>query len=377
MLNPNLSFSDMIDLIPGARAQRVARYQKVLGDTPAPGCGLGCHTYLPKVARLGVLAGHTPDGIHSDIKAAIPPGKRRVSDREITDAIHFVLQTTACGGGGSTARPSTEIDRRKRLSKAETAKVRKRVLSYSNGPVELDSDAFRETHGFQIEPQPIMALHPEGFTMLQMLGELFELDDPLYIGPEYIQDSGKDNIRPAGEWIEIFGELQNAILERIGNDGWNSSTPSAFLMDLGLRYSHIVPNSVTGCLGKKKDGGLSLRCDGSIRSFNFAVVDFDDFSLDKQGEILHCLCEAMGIRICALIHTGGRGCHAWVKVDGVETLKDWNKIVRDGLFPTFEALGADPACFNPSRGSRLPGVYRCETGRWQKLLFVNREGVRI
>ena len=217
--------------------------------------------------------------------------------------------------------------------------------------------------------------------MLQLISELYAQDDPLYIGTEHMQDSGKDNIRTAAEWIAFFDGQQKAILERIGNNGWNSPTPSAFLMDLGLRYSHIVPNSVTGCLGKKKDGGLSLRCDGSIRTFNYAILDFDDIKkLEDQGEVLHCLCEAMGIRICALIKTGGRdgcGLHAWVKVAGVETLGDWNKIVRDGLFPTFEALGADPACFNPSRGSRLPGVYRCEKGAWQKLLFVNREGVRI
>ena len=377
MINSDFFSSKRINLIPGARAQREARYWKVLGDTPAPGCDLDCHTYLPKIARFGVLAGHTPDEIHSDIKAAIPPGKRRVSDREIKEAIDFVLRTTTPAGSGSAERPSVEIDRRKKLSEEEAAKVRKRVLSYSNGPVKLDSDDFREAHDFQLEPQPIMALYPEAFTMNQLISTLFEDDDLLCIGPERMENSGKDNIRPAGEWIEHFRGQQDAILERIGNDGWDSPAPSAFLMELGLKNSHFIPNSVTGCEGRKKDGGLSLRCDGSIRTFKYAVIDFDKFELDKQGEILHCLCAAMDIRICALIHTGGRGVHGLVKINGVETLKDWNKIVRDGLFPTFEALGVDPACFNPSRGSRLPGVYRCETDRWQKLLFVSREGVKI
>lgn len=378
MINSDSSFKNLIGAIPGALAFHEAKYQKALKRIPAPGCGQDCHPFLLGVASLGIKAGRSHDAILADIRAAIPSGGRRVPDHEIMAAIKRASLDTVPAGSDPASRPVVEIDRRVKLGEAEAAKVRERVLSYSNGPVELDSDAFRAAHGFQLEPQPIMALYPEAFTMIQMIGALYALDDLLCIGAEYMEDSGKENIRPAGEWIECFKGQQKALMERIGNDGWNSPTPSAFLMDLGLRYSHFVPNSVTGCFGMTKAGGLSLRCDGSIRNFNFAVIDFDDIKkLEDQGEALHCLCAATGIRICALTHTGGRGAHALVRIDGVETLKDWNKIVRDGLFPTFEALGADPACFNPSRGSRLPGVYRCETGRWQKLLFVSKDGVRI
>lgn len=373
------SFENMIDLTSRARAHHEAKYQKSLRRFPKPGCGQNCHTYLLGVATLGIRAAHSAEEILADIKAAIPAGKRKVGDREIMDAIKRASLDTVPAGNNPSMRPSVEIDRRVRLNKAEAAEVKKRVLSYSNGPVYLDSDEFRTTHDFQIEPQPIMAIHPGAFTMLQLLSELYNPGDPLWIGSE--KSVGPDNIRTAAEWITFFGDQQKAILERIGNDGWSSPTPSAFLMDLGLRYSHLVPNPVTGCEGKRKDGGLSLRCDDSIRSFKYAVIDFDNIKkLEEQGEVLHCLCEAMNIRICALIQTGGRngcGLHAWARIDGVEALKDWNKIVRDGLFPTFEALGADPACANSSRGSRVPGLPRCETGAWQKLLFANREGAAI
>ena len=378
MINSSFSFKDLIGLMPGALALHEARYQERLRSIPAPGCGQDCHPFLLGVASLGIRTGRSHDAILADIRAAIPAGGRKVPDHEIMDAIKRASLDTVPAGSGPAMRSSVEIDRRVKLSKAEAAKERERVLSYSSGPVELDSVEFRRAHGFQLEPQPITPLHPEAFTMIPLLGTLYDPSDLLYIGPERMPDSGKDNIRAAAEWIAFFEEQQKAILERIGNDGWNSPTPSAFLLNLGMRYSHIVPNPVTGCFGKTKSDGLSLRCDDSIRTFKYAVIDFDDIKkLEDQGEVLHCLCATASIRICALIHTGGRGCHAWVKVDGVETLGDWNKVVRDGLFPTFEALGADPACANPSRGSRLPGVYRCETGRWQKLLFVSREGVRV
>ena len=347
---------------------------------PAPGYNRGCHRSLLGVATLGILAGHTDDEIFVSIRVAIPEGKREVGDKDIWDAIKRAHVDTVPAGSPPSDCSPVENSRRVKLNEVEAAKVREHVLSYSNGLVNLDSEDFRSAHGFQLEQQPMGQLYPEAFTMLQLIRELYGPDDLLYIGPERM-GSGTDNIRTVAEWLGFFKEQQNAILERVGNTDWNSSTPSAFLLNLGMRYSHVVPNPVTGCFGKTKSGGLSLRCDGSIRDFRYTVIDFDGYdTLEKQGEVLHCLCEAMDIRICALIQTGGRdghGSHAWVKIDGVETLDEWNEKVRDGLFPTFEVLGADPACANPSRGSRLPGVYRWGADRWQKLLFVSKEGVKI
>lgn len=379
MLNPNLSFSTLINAVPGALALHEAKYQKRLKSIPAPGCGQNCHSSLLGIATLGLRSGRSESEILADIKAAIPAGNRRVDDHEIRTAIKRASLDTAPAGSDSAERPSVVIERRKTLSKTEAEETRKRVLSYSNGPVNLDSDEFRKAHDFQIDPQPTMALHPEAFTMIQLISELYDSNAPLWIGAE--DSVGPENIRSAEEWMCFFEEQQRMFLKRLGNDGWNSPMPSAFLMDLGLRFSHLIPNPVSGCEGRKKDGGLSLRCDGSIRTFDYAILDFDDIKkLEDQGEVLHCLCEAMDIRICALIKTGGRngcGLHALVKIDGVDSLASWNKIVRDGLFPTFEALGADPACYNPSRGVRLSGLFRPETGAWQELLFASREGVKI
>ncbi len=374
------AFERLIRLVPRACSIYEARFQKSLTRIPTPGFGHGCHKALLGIATRGFIADNTEDEIFAAIKAAIPAGGRMVTDKEIKDAIKRAKLDTVPGGSALSMRPSIKIERRKKLSETEAAKVRKHVLSYSNGPINLDSEDFRNAHGFQLEQQAMSQLYPEAFTMIQLIRELYGPDDLLYIGPECM-GSGLDNIRTATEWLGFFEEQQHAILERVGNTDWNSSTPSAFLLNLGMRYSHIVPNPVTGCFGKTKDEKDSLRCDGSVRDLRYTVIDFDGLDpLEKQGEILHCLCEAMDIRICALIQTGGRdgcGLHAWVKIDGVDSLESWNEKVRDGLFPTFEALGADPACANPSRGSRLPGVYRWKTSVWQKLVFISKEGVKL
>ena len=56
----------------------------------------------------------------------------------------------------------SEIDRRVKLSEAEAAKERERVLSYSNGPVNLDSEEFRRAHGFQLNPGDAIFIFTHG-----------------------------------------------------------------------------------------------------------------------------------------------------------------------------------------------------------------------
>jgi hypothetical protein len=371
------AFERLVNRPPHSHAYYEAKFQARLKKIAPAGVGKNCHSSLLGVATLGIQAGHSADELVEVIKAAIPPGKREVSRKEIHDAVNRAMQDTVPAGSNPFVQPTTRVPSRVKLSKTEVAETKKHVLSYSSGPVKLDCEEFRNAHGFKIKPQPITPLYPEAFTMIQLIPALFGQNDLLYVGSEKMENGGIDNIRTAEEWTIFFKEQQHAVLERIGNEGWSSSEPSAFLMDLGKRFSHIVPNPVTGCFGKKTDGGLSLRCDGSICGFNFTIIDFDDFTLGEQGEILHCLCEAMDLRICAVVHTGGKGFHALIKINGVDSLDAWNKKVRDGLFPTFEALGVDPACANPSRGFRLPGVYRWETSAWQKLIFVSRDGVKI
>jgi hypothetical protein len=78
------------------------RYRKRLETIPSPG-GNGCHVALLAAANLGIMAGVSPGQIFSDLRAAIPKGKRFVTDREITDAINKALLDH--NGGTFTPRP--------------------------------------------------------------------------------------------------------------------------------------------------------------------------------------------------------------------------------------------------------------------------------
>lgn len=81
------------------------KYREKLQSIPAPGGG-SCHTALLAVANYGILAGLTAERIFSDLRSAIPEGKRRISDHEITDAIRKAMQDH--NGGTFTPRPRPE-----------------------------------------------------------------------------------------------------------------------------------------------------------------------------------------------------------------------------------------------------------------------------
>ena len=252
------AFDRLVKQAPRSRslAHNEVKFQARLKKIPPAGVVKNCHSSLLGVATLGIRAGHEPDELVELIKAAIPPGKRVVSDKEIRDAINRALVDTVPADSNPSVHATTRVPRRAKLSETEAARIRKLVLSYSTCPVNLDSEDFRRAHGFQLEPQPMAPLYPDAFTMLQLIRELFEDGDLLYIGPVAMELGGVENIRTAAEWLDLFHEQQQVILKRIGADGWNSFTPSGFLLNLGMRYSHIVLNPVFGYPGKKKDGGL-------------------------------------------------------------------------------------------------------------------------
>ena len=77
-------------------------YTKRLQSIPAPGGG-GCHTAILGVANLGILSGLNAETIFQDIRCSIPSGSRKVTDKEITDAINKALADHH--GGSYTPRP--------------------------------------------------------------------------------------------------------------------------------------------------------------------------------------------------------------------------------------------------------------------------------
>ena len=125
---------------------------------------------------------------------------------------------------------------------------------------------------------------------------------------------------------------------------------------------------MTGQQHETQDGKPSGRCDASVASYRFVVAEFDKMALPKQLAFW----VASPFPISAIIFSGGRSYHALIRIDE-DSQAGWDSLVKGRIKPLLSMMGADPATFNPSRLSRLPGHHRQDKGQWQQLIYLNSE----
>jgi len=110
--------------------------------------------------------------------------------------------------------------------------------------------------------------------------------------------------------------------------------------------------------------------DVNVVAHRFALVEIDKLPIGEQISLLAILIPCLPI--AAIITSGGKSVHAWVRVDAASH-DDYRKSVSD-LLALLKPYGVDNKNKNPSRLSRLPGVARQvgATGDGQqRLLYLN------
>jgi hypothetical protein len=316
-----------------------SNFETALTALPRPG-GNGYHPRLLGVANIGVRAGIPPEAVAAALRAFTPPGGRRVPDREILDAVN----KAAAGNAGKVDRRGVPKWRppayglhlpRPIVRLFDAAKFMAARLAEGAGYGEADI----------WEASPVRVDWPPGpEDAARLLVSLYAPDDRLFIGDTY----GR-TVRTAAEWVARL---------RAGEP-----VPP-----------HIIPNPVTGMAGMTKDGRPSVRADACVKSFRFAVAEFDNMSRDDQLRFWW----AVDLPVCALIDSGGKSLHAWIRMDGVTSADQWTETVENTVFARWLIpLGCDAACRNEARLSRLPGHYRADKGKWQRLLYLAPEGRAI
>ncbi len=308
----------------------LTRYQQRLGSLPPSGGG-GCHQALLGCATLGVRAGVRPEQVCQDLRRSVR-GTRNVTDREIGDAV-----SKAINGRHSTAGIPRQ---RWRQPPRPTGRAFDAATFLANRLAE--SKSIDEADIWDASPIRIDT-PPEGDAAL-LIETLYRTDDILFMGDTY----GR-TVKTAADWLASF---------RAGRP-----VPP-----------HLIPNPLTGNVGLTKDGRPSLRADACVKSFRFAVAEFDGMNREDQIRFWW----AVNLPVCALIDSGGKSLHAWIRIDGIETSEDWTELVEESLFRRYLIpLGCDAACRNEARLSRLVGHFRKEKGRWQRLLYLAPEGRAI
>ena len=270
----------------------------------------------------------------ADIRGAIIPGKRQITDREVLDSIQKAVTDLRAGKWTPRPRPTPIVkDGRAALQKLIAA-----------GSIH-DEETLRKASPVLIPEDP----RDQAALLFQTIyrGSAF-----IFAGGPY--DHGtSETIRPVCEWIDRFHK--------------GAEIPA-----------HVILNPLTGYPAPKKTGqGKTYRGDANIKEYLLCLTEFDDLPHDEQVRFW----SAAKLPIVALIDSGGRSIHGWLdirKLSRVTTAEGWEREIKGRLYgELLVPLGVDAACSNPARLSRLPGHFRKEKGAWQRLLWLSPSGRSI
>ena len=295
-------------------------YRGLLKAFPRPG-GEGAHAAFFKAGVLGFKAGIDEDRIVADTLAAVPPGGRPLREGEVEQGVR--------AGFGAAARRAAGLPDETVCRPAGKPKVPKdaiaRIVNAFGGPTADDIAAK--------SPVPVLGV-PDRDSAALALSELYSPGEYLYIGGHNWPGKPGETVRQVQDWI-------------------------AALASGGPAWPHIVPNPLTGRAAPTKAGGSpTYRGDNCVASFRYAVVESDSLPLEHQ--IAFWLWADLPVE--ALVLSGGKSIHGWVRVDCADKA-EWDAQVEGDLFPNYlEPLGADPTCKTDARLSRLPGYDRSAEG---------------
>lgn len=110
------------------------------------------------------------------------------------------------------------------------------------------------------------------------------------------------------------------------------------------------------------EGDYSGR-DDSVSIYRYVLVEFDTRPKEEQFAIF----KQSNLPIGAIIDSGGKSLHAWVRVDAKDS-NEW-RLRRQAVFDYLSDYEPDEMTKNPSRWSRLGGVYRGE--KEQRIVALN------
>ena len=108
------------------------------------------------------------------------------------------------------------------------------------------------------------------------------------------------------------------------------------------------PNPVAPA-GSGKDGAIT---NADIAAFRFLLLESDEIPMHDQMAVY----AELALPLSAIISSGGKSCHAWLRIDALDAEEYELKATR--ILAALATLGFDKANKNPSRLSRLPGAKR-------------------
>lgn len=305
------------------------RYRRFICTLPAPG-GQGAHQALYAAGCFAFRAGIPAERAIAEIGAALPAGTRHVPAFEIEQAVHQAYADVPGGRHTSDTRATPRV--------SPTALAG--LLRLGRGATEADI----------VARSPIPLDWPAWESCWRVLEALHAPEDFIFAGDDSTPGTLGLSIHKRSALVQL--------LQRLGNCPWPK----------------VIPNPLIGRTAPKKSGeGVTARGDACVSSHRFVVVEHDKLPLPDQLAFWM----AAPLPVAALIFSGKRSVHGWVRVDCYDSA-EWLKEVEQRLFPAYlTPMGFDPACRNSSRLSRMPGHVRADTGQMQRCLYLAPNGKAV
>lgn len=313
--------------IPRKTAERLAR-PAVPGER---------HTEIVKIASSLISGGFPPEAVFHAIR---PNYGADVTDTEIRSVI---------GWAGSRFKPETAPGSFRLSGLYEPKAVpfnRSEPLTAPDPPekaVERLLGGFRCEEADLWERSPIRLTESADWDAETLLTALYRPEERLNIVSARAISGGKPH--PIGT-----GSTRNRAdwITEIARNG----------PPFGPAGTWIRPNPING-------SGIS---DADISAFRFLLLESDVLPHSDQLRFF----ARLPVPISAMISSGGKSVHAWVKIEA-NSVSEY-RAISARIYSALIPFGIDPANKNPSRLSRLPGVIREEGGigdKRQKLLYLN------
>lgn len=188
----------------------------------------------------------------------------------------------------------------------------------------------------------------------------------LYYGRELINIVTDYTLRDDGK-----ASPSGAGLTRTRDEWMSEMLDGAPQKDAG---AFIRLNPLKAKAGHGRGGAMT---DHDVAMHRFTLLEADGISPDLQV----CLFAKLKLPIAAIISSGGRSIHAWVRIDAAGA-GEYRRLTNK-IFAHLRLFGIDASNQNPSRLSRLPGAQRkigASDDGAQRLLYLNpdpKEGMAI
>lgn len=299
-------------------------------------------TYIP-AATAHKLAGTFPKGTRHQAKIDIaiplignglPPSAvaatlrekfPEAAQKEIDDVVQWAVDKNPSPSGHGTANYSRPTFTRPAPAAKPVTRSPGEQCRWFMGEVETTPETMRDASPIAFSGNPAQELQT-------FLETLYGPDEKLNIVCKFFERDGKATPHGGGktmsrlEWVEY-----------VAKNGVPQSRAGAW----------IRPNPCNA--GTGKDGAIT---DADVTAHRFVLVESDAVPVETQL----ALYARLNLPIAAVILSGGKSAHAWIRVDAPDA--DAYDTTAKRLFELLAPYGVDKANKNPSRLSRLPGSIR-------------------